>query len=126
MAKSIFDQPRYAENPIYLFVEHLILDVIGHLPSTQDISDLDFQKLLGVEADSWQEAVRKSQQLSETIDMAILDLWYRNQHLYDDPWHFAQEFVDHYYEEDSQVDVWGPGDLEAASERIIQAQSKAK
>jgi len=68
--------------------------------------------------------------LSDTIDVAILDLWYRNREHFagddgviDADW-FANIFIDEYYKEGSKVDVWPEGALEAAKMRIAAAKSK--
>ena len=68
--------------------------------------------------------MRETLHLSNTIDIAILDLWYSNQDLAAQrgieysPMMFAQEFTDQYQKEGSKVDVWPPGALEKARARI--------
>jgi hypothetical protein len=62
--------------------------------------------------------------LSETIDIAILDLWHRNRQQALDqgwdyhPWHYAQNFRTNYAAEGSRVDVWEGDALVQAKARI--------
>ena len=128
---SIQDHPRYGQNPIYLFFESYIQDVIGYLPKekSESIQEMNIQKVFGTEATEWREVLKETLHLSDTIDIAILDLWYRNrEHFktengeYDPVW-FSQIFTDEYMKEGSQVDVWPEGALEAAKRRIKAAQT---
>lgn len=128
---SIQDHPRYGENPIYLFFEAYVQDVIGFLPKekSDSIQNMNIQKVFGAQASEWHAVIEEKLHLSSSVDTAILDLWYRNrEHFksesgeYDPVW-FSQIFTDEYMKDDSQVDVWPEGALEAAKERIKQAQS---
>ncbi|WP_127558591.1 hypothetical protein [Saccharospirillum alexandrii] len=128
---SIQDHPRYGENPIYLFFEAYVQDVIGFLPKekSDSIQNMNIQKVFGTQASEWHAVIEEKLHLSSSVDTAILDLWYRNrEHFksesgeYDPVW-FSQIFTDEYMKDDSQVDVWPEGALEAAKERIKQAQS---
>ncbi|WP_394171333.1 hypothetical protein [Saccharospirillum alexandrii] len=128
---SIQDHPRYGENPIYLFFEAYVQDVIGFLPKekSDSIQNMNIQKVFGTQASEWHAVIEEKLHLSSNVDTAILDLWYRNrEHFksesgeYDPVW-FSQIFTDEYMKDDSQVDVWPEGALEAAKERIKQAQS---
>ncbi|MFD1088225.1 hypothetical protein N7V09_11635 [Shewanella seohaensis] len=128
---SIQDHPRYGENPIYIFFEAYIQDVIGFLPreKSESIQRMNIQKVFGTQASEWHSVIEETLHLSKTINVAILDLWYRNrEHFrtesgeYDPVW-FSQIFTDEYMKDDSQVDVWPEGALEAARERIQNAQS---
>ena len=118
--------PRYGDNPMNLLFESLILDVIGHLPPDRaaGLERMRFHEILKTRATGWRAATRESLHLSDTIDTAILDLWIRNSAASERegaiylPLHFAQDFVDHYYEDDSKVDVWPEGTLQAAKARI--------
>ncbi|WP_411825387.1 hypothetical protein [Luteolibacter sp. AS25] len=127
---ATLDQPRYKENPIYLFFESYIQDVIGYLPEEKSdgIQELNLDKVFDTKAKDWRGSIRETLHLSETIDIAILDLWYRNrEHFKDDagkpdPVWFSEIFTDKYIEDDSKVDVWGEGALEAAKARILEAK----
>lgn len=128
---SIQEHPRYGENPVYLFFESYILDVIGYLPEerSESIQKLNLQKTFKTQASEWREALKETLHLSETIDIAILDLWYRNRDKFRsengeyDPLWFSQIFADEYMKEGSQVDVWPSGALIAAKDRIKEAEA---
>lgn len=123
---NVLDQPRYKDNPVYLFFENYILDVIGQLPSekSKSIQTMNLQKVFKTKATEWHESLREALGLSPTIDFAILDLWYRNQdiaHAQGIDYHaqqFAMNFTDEYMKDGSQVDLWPSGALEAAKQRI--------
>ena len=125
---TILEHPRYAKEPINLLFEALILDVIGHLPDAkrQALQAMNLQKVFNTRASEWRAVLRETLHLSDTIDVAILDLWYRNRDVARqqgqeyDPVSFSQDFADHYLVDDSKVDVW-PGDaLEVARKRIAE------
>ncbi|HEX3129065.1 MAG TPA: hypothetical protein VH394_17155 [Thermoanaerobaculia bacterium] len=117
---------RYASNPIALFFESYVLDVLGQLPTekSEKIQSLNLQKVFKTEASEWRDVIREALHLSPTIDIAILDLWYTNQGLARQrkveysAIAFAQDFHDQYLKEDSKVDVWTPETLEAAKARV--------
>ncbi len=123
---NVLAQPRYRANPVYLFFENYILDVIGYLPpeKSKAIQAMNLQKIFKTKATEWHDSLREVLGLSSTIDIAILDLWFRNQDIalakgikYA-PEQFAMNFADEYMKEGSQVDVCPPGALEAARKRI--------
>ena len=128
---SIQDHPRYGENPIYIFFEAYIQDVIGFLTKekSESFQQMDIQKVFGTKATEWHEVLEETLHLSETIQVAILDLWYRNREQFKtesgdyDPVWFSQIFTDEFMKDGSQVDVWPEGALEAAKLRIKQAES---
>ena len=124
------NHPRYAENPICLIFEAYIQDVIGYLPEekAQSMQSMNLQKVFGSKASEWRSVVKETLHLSDTIDIAIQDLWYRNRDhfksqdgAYDAIW-FSQVFTDEYMKKDSQIDIWHEGALDAAMKRIKQAQ----
>jgi hypothetical protein len=105
-----------------------VLSVIGKLPPERDAVAAELaprlQAALKTKASEWKAIVSESLHLSDTIDLAILDLWYVNADRATaagttlDPESFAGAFVEKYAEEGSKVDVW-PGDsLARARERI--------
>lgn len=126
---SVSDNSRYQANPSYVFFENYVLDVLGKLPpeKSASIQAMNLQKIFSARASEWREVLREVLHLSETIDIAILDLWVRNRACHgetdQDYFAYAQNFVDHYTARDSKVDVWPDGTLEAAKERIRQYQS---
>jgi hypothetical protein len=107
-----------------------ILDVLGVLPKERDeaLNDLNLSEVMETGAERWQDSIAKTLQFSETMDIAILDLWHRNrEHFKDDagnpdPDWFADIFIDKYHADNSQVDIWPPGELDAAKQRIRNAK----
>jgi hypothetical protein len=129
---SVLNHPRYKENPVYLFFESYIQDVVGQLPPEKSdiIQGMNLQKVFRTEAGEWRAVVREALHLSDSIDIAILDLWYRNRtHFktesgnYDAVW-FSQVFADEYMKDGSRVDVWPTGALEEAKARIQAARAQ--
>ncbi|HEY9104558.1 hypothetical protein [Chitinimonas sp.] len=120
------DSSRYKSNPIFVFFENYILDVIGQLPpeKSKAIQGMNLQKVFKTKASEWHQVMHETLGLSGTIDIAILDLWYRNKEALAAkgtdyaPQQFAVEFTDAYLKPGSQVDVWPPGALDAAKQRI--------
>lgn len=129
---TVLDHPRYKSNPIYLFFEHYILDVIGELPQEKSkaIQAMNLQKVFNTRVSEWHQSLREALELSGTIDIAILDLWYRNREIAAAtgveylPQQFAMDFTDEYMKDGSQVDVWAPGALESAKKRISAYRAK--
>jgi hypothetical protein len=125
---SISDHPRYKDNPMNLLFEAFIQDVIGQLPADKlrTMEQMDLPRRFKTRATDWRGAVAEMLHLSDTIRIAILDLWYRNreigkqQGIEYDPVQFSMDFVDHFYEEGGRVDVWEGNALQAARERIAQ------
>jgi hypothetical protein len=116
------------------FFELYVVDVIEELPeaTSQALDEFSakhptfFEKHNG----DWRRLVVEESHLSDTIDIAIWDLWIRNSanakrdgweyH----PWHFAQNFADNYLADDSRVDVWEGDALEQAKKRIKAYRNK--
>lgn len=129
---SVFDLPRYKENPILLFFEYYVLDTIGFLPKANYLSlnDMMLYKTFNLEEMDWKETVKYVLSLSDTIEIAITDLWYRNSDIADKeefdyaPEQFAMDFVDLYFKEDSKIDIWQVGELEQAKKRIEEYESR--
>ncbi|WP_207780944.1 hypothetical protein, partial [Cognatiluteimonas telluris] len=125
---NIFEYPRYQSNSSDLFFDHFVLDVIGHLPLSMS-GRLD--AALETTDGNWRQKTKELVNLSATIEIAILDLWYRNSAILAargesyEPYHFAVNFVDNYFADDSQIDQWHGNSLEAAKERIRLARAEA-
>ncbi len=123
---TLSEHPRYAKQPINLLFEAFVLDVIGHLPDAkrQTLQAMNLQKVFSTQASEWRGVLRETLHLSDTIEVAILDLWYRNRDVLRkqgqeyDPVAFSQDFADHYFADDSKVDMWPDGALDAAKKRI--------
>jgi len=116
------DQARYEEQPAIIFFEYYVLHVIGYLPKEkqQKIASLNLSQLFNVDADSWQNTIRKVLYLSDTLDIAIFDNWIDTweQTNPPNPATFALDFTDRYFAKNSVIDVWSDEQLQAAVERI--------
>ena len=55
--ETIFDLPRYRENPIYVLFEAYVLATIGHLPPEAEPDERLVGALLQRKASDWKEAV---------------------------------------------------------------------
>jgi hypothetical protein len=125
---TIAEHPRYAKQPINLLFEAFVLDAIGQLPDAkrQSLQAMNLQNVFNTQASEWRDVLRETLHLSNTIDVAILDLWYRNRDALRkqgqeyDPVAFSQDFADNYFADDSKVDVWPDGALDAAKKRIAE------
>jgi hypothetical protein len=122
-------KPYYdAQQPLDLFFELLIIDVLGYLPEVTNAVINEFSQnhptFFKETSGDWREYVRSKLDLSNTIDVAILDLWIRNSKKAKEegweyhPWHYAMNFIDNYFAEDSKVDVWSGNALKEAKARI--------
>jgi len=120
----VLNEVRYQNQPALIFFEKYILQTIGHLPKEQEsaILRIDLQKMFNIDFEAWQDVIRYVLELSDTIDIAILDAWIDAwESGYDlAPKDFVCEFSDNYFAVDSDVDVWLGGQLDRAIERIEQ------
>lgn len=122
-AEAIFFAYARDERPMDFLFEFYVMDVIGELPA-ETRAALDQLGTEVVNTPDWRSMVREDLHLSETFDIAALDLWYRNSDSLREqgesyhPWEFAIELADQYFADDSHVDVWPEGALEQAKERI--------
>ena len=122
----IDDQARYKSNPMNILFENFILDTIQHLPQEKVdlLNKMNLAKVFNTEEMDWKLIIKKVLNLSDTIEIAIMDLWYRNSEIAQNqnvdyhPVQFARDFVDNFYKEDSKVDVWDADSLEQAKQRI--------
>jgi hypothetical protein len=125
MTHPLLEHPRYRDNPVYYFVERLVIDTIERLPV--ELQD-EIAETIRTDRDGWRGKVKELATLSDTFEVAVLDLWYRNAAIVTEQGDtlsvhdFALLFVDNYFLDDSQIDVWGPGALEAAKSRIAATQ----
>jgi hypothetical protein len=123
---------RYIDNPVFIFFENFILDTIGYLPKEkiEIIKQMDLASVFKTEQKDWKEIVKEVLGLSDTIEIAILDLWYKNKAILKEqgmdyePVQYAKDFVDNYLKEGSLVDVWEGDNLAQAKERIKQTSEK--
>lgn len=125
------------QRPLDFFFEMFVCDVIEELPQATKDALAEFSKrhptFFSNHAGDWRAYVVSECKLSPTIETAIWDLWIRNSAKATSdgwtyhPWHYAQNFGDNYFADNSKVDVWEPGALEAARVRVAQhREQKAK
>ena len=125
--REILEIPRYGDDPVFFFVEQLVIDVIEGIP--QEMQEW-IAGILKTDAQNWRAKIKGMSNLSATFEIAVLDLWYRNVEILARRGEllkasdFAQLFADNYFAQGSQIDVWGPGALEDAKIRIAAAKSR--
>ena len=127
--------PYYKEQrPLDYFFELFIVDALDELPeaTSRALNDFSakhptfFEKHNG----DWRKHVVAESHLSDTIEIAIWDLWIRNSANAErdgwvyHPWHYAQNFADNYLANESRVDVWEGNALEEAKQRVEAHRNK--
>ena len=120
------DNPRYRENPMNILFENFVLDTINKLPEEkiEQLNSMDLAKVFKIEPKHWKLVIKQVLHLSDTIEIAILDLWYKNQDIAAQqkieylPTQFAMDFVDNFLKDDSKIDIWDGDSLNQAKERI--------
>ncbi len=114
--------------PLDFFFEMYVVSVIERLPQETISALADFSTkhpiAFSAHGGDWRQYVVTESHLSDTIEVAIWDLWIRNSanakrdgweyH----PWHYAQNFAENYFADGSRVDVWEGSALEDAKKRI--------
>ncbi len=123
---------RYAENPLKRLVDVYVLDVIGALPPEMAATAqrMDLQRVFKTAACEWRDVLRETLNLSDTFDVAILDLWIRwNEAALAEGKEYSAEqftvgFTDEYLAGSSKIDVWPPGALDEAKKRIANSRLK--
>jgi len=128
--ETIIDYPRYKKKPALLLFEIFILDVIGLLSpeKRKGIQKLNVAKIFSTRANHWKPALREVLKLSDTIETAIRDRWYKRLGANGkaDPEKFAKSCADSYFKEGSTVDVWTERSLKKAQERIAGFKKKKR
>jgi hypothetical protein len=116
------------KRPLDFFFEMYVVSVIERLPQETISAIADFSTkhptAFFAHGGDWRQYVVTECHLSDTIEVAIWDLWIRNSanarrdgweyH----PWHYAQNFAENYFADGSRVDVWEGSALEEAKKRI--------
>lgn len=119
--------------PMDVLFANYVLDVIGHLPAERrsgvEALAPKLQASLRTSASDWRGIIREALHLSQTIDLAILDLWFTNSDRAVEsgvplpPGDFAMMFVAKYREPGSQIDVW-PGDSLERAKAFVAARRR--
>jgi hypothetical protein len=130
---DLLDHPRYQDKPVLLFFEKFVLDIIGELEPKQRkiLDELDLKKVFGTQSSQWRDVIAEVLHLSSTIQIAVLDEWYKYidvkeaQNERANATSFMTEFADAYFQDNSPIDVWpDEASLEAARQRIQQRQKE--
>ena len=104
-----------------------ILDTLKELPTKKSdlIGNMNLDNVFSTEFDDWKKTIKKVLNLSDTIEIAIKDLWLRNSEIAKNDGtelnadQFADLFIENYYVENSKVDIWeSETDLNNAKKRI--------
>ncbi len=113
---------------IDMFFKAFILDTLKELPAEKNsmIEEMNLDNVFSTDFNDWKKTIKKVLNLSETIEIAIKDLWLRNSEVVKknegtelNAEQFADLFIENYYKEDSKVDVWeNELDLDIAKKRI--------
>src|SRR5687768_15772480 len=100
MTHPLLEHPRYRDNPVYYFVERLVIDTIEGLPV--ELQD-EIAETIRTDRNGWRGKVKELATLSDTFEVAVLDLWYRNAAIVTEQGDtlsvhdFALLFVDNYF-----------------------------
>jgi len=121
---SIFELPRYRENPIYLYFESYIVHSLGKMSQERyvEIQSIDLQRVFESSHSDWKKVVAEVLDLSDTIEIAIKHLWVKNRECYEDNEAgyiaYAQDFTDQFMKENSKVDIWTKDSFLAAIDEV--------
>lgn len=115
-------------DPMYKLFLCFVLDTINELPNEQLmlIQSMNLKKVFQSEEEGWKEIIKSSLKLSDTIEIAIQDLWLKNSKIAFEkeikfsPSEFASFFIENYYQEGSKIDVWeNEEEIEIAKKNIL-------
>jgi hypothetical protein len=119
----------HAERPLDYFFELYVISTLNKLPEETELALEEFNNKHPSFFEStngdWKAYVKKQLHLSDTIEIAVWDLWIRNSANAKNygweyhPWHYAQNFLDNYSADGSKVDIWEGNSLELAKKRIL-------
>jgi hypothetical protein len=115
---------------INVFFKLFILDTIKELPTDKReiLKEMNLDKVFSTDFGDWKKTIKKVLNLSDTIEIAIKDLWLRNSEIAIkdgielNAEQFADLFIENYLFEHSKVDVWdNESDLINAKKRIAES-----
>lgn len=129
--KSLPTGKLYEETPINILFGNFILDTIDKLPKekNEQLNAINLAKVFNTETKDWKLVLKQVLHLSDTIEIAILDLWYENQEKASQqnteylPGQFAIDFIENFLTADSKIDIWNSDSLIRAKERIKKYKS---
>ena len=123
-------EPQKTNMNIDVFFKTFILDTLKELPTEKNelIENMNLDKVFSTDFNDWKKTIKKVLNLSDTIEIAIKDLWLRNSEISKNNGNeltadeFADLFIENYYTENSKVDVWeNESDLNNAKKRIAES-----
>jgi hypothetical protein len=123
---------RHQGKPMTILFENFVLSMIGKLPREKEdtLNALNLAGVFNLPTMEWKLVVKQVLQLSDTIEIAILDLWYENQELASKqgveyhPHQFAIDFTEKFFSANNSIDIWNADTLSRAKERIRQQQAR--
>ena len=107
-------EPEKSDMNIDIFFKAFILDTLNALPPEKNslIEEMNLDKTFNTDFGNWKKTIKKVLNLSDTIEIAIKDLWLRNSKIAENEGseliedQFANLFIKNYYAEDSKIDIW--------------------
>lgn len=119
-------EPTKTDMNINVFFKAFIMDTLNELPTEKLnlIRNMNLDNVFSTDFNDWKKTIKKVLNLSETIEIAIKDLWLRNSEIAKKERtelsadQFADFLIENYYVENSKVDIWeSNSDLNNAKKR---------
>ncbi|WP_194767413.1 hypothetical protein [Tamlana sp. I1] len=123
-------EPPKTDMNINVFFKAFILDTLKELPTEKSelIRNINLDNVFSTDFNDWKKTIKKVLNLSDTIEIAIKDLWLRNSEIAKNDGtelnadQFADLFIENYYVENSKVDIWeSEFDLNNVKKRIAKS-----
>lgn len=123
-------EPPKTDMNINVFFKAFILDTLKELPTEKSdlIGNMNLDNVFSTDFNDWKKTIKKVLNLSDTIEIAIKDLWIRNSEIAKNDGtelnadQFADLFIENYFVENSKVDIWeSETDLNNAKKRIAES-----
>ena len=123
-------EPPKTDMNINVFFKAFILDTLKELPTEKSelIGNMNLDNVFSTDFNDWKKTIKKVLNLSDTIEIAIKDLWLRNSEIAKNDGtelnadQFADLFIENYYLENSKVDIWeSESDLNNVKKRIAKS-----
>jgi hypothetical protein len=123
-------EPQKTDVNINVFFKAFILDTLKKLPTEKNdlIENMNLDNVFSTDFNDWKKTIKKVLNLSDTIEIAIKDLWLRNSEIARNDRtelnadQFADLFIENYYVENSKVGIWeNESDLNNAKNRIAES-----
>ena len=103
-------EPPKTDMNINVFFKAFILDTLKELPTEKSdlIGNMNLDNVFSTDFNDWKKTIKKVLNLSDTIEIAIKDLWLRNSEIAKNDGtelnadQFADLFIENYYLENSK------------------------